>query len=216
MTVAFHPDGIHLVTGQQDRTIRMWNLQIKKLVGTVGIHEKAVRGLMFSRDGKYLASMGLDGEIKLWDATRLDAQHLDGKAQLRVARMNARSPGMCVNLAFSPDSRFLSSGGEEYTVKIFDVTTGLEARTPLRGHTEDIYAVAFSPDSRWLASAGEDSTVRLWDCQAGYALTHTLRGHTGLVNSLAFSPDSKKLYSGSNDFTVKVWDMTQLKDRPAR
>ena len=155
--------------------------------------------------------MSVTGEIKLWDATRLDAPHPDGAAELRVAPMRARSPGVCVNLAFSPDGRFLASGGEGYTVRIWDVKTGREA-DPLRGHKEDVYAVAFSPDGRWLASAGEDTTVRVWDCRDAYKLAHTFRGHTGLVNSLAFSPDSQRLFSGSNDHTVMVWNMARLNE----
>ncbi len=59
-------------------------------------------------------------------------------------------------------------GGEENTVKIWDVKTGEELRT-LRGHNGDIHAVAFSPDAggRWIASAGEDSAVKVWDSQTG-------------------------------------------------
>src|SRR5205823_4167164 len=135
---------------------------------------------------------------------------LGGKVEPRVPPIRARVPGQCLNLAFSPDGRFLATGGEEYTVKIWDVETGREAHPPLRGHKEDIYTVAFSPDGRWLASAGEDSTVRVWDRHAGYALARTFRGHTGLVSSLAFSPDGRQLFSGSNDHMVKVWDVTQL------
>ena len=50
-------------------------------------------------------------------------------------------------MAFSPDGRRLATGGEENTVKIWDVQTGRELHT-LRGHNGDVYAVAFSPDGR--------------------------------------------------------------------
>jgi WD40 repeat protein len=216
MAVAFHPNGKHLLTGQQDGTIRVWDIRTRGELGKFGSHKHPMRGLVFSPDGRYLASISADGEIKLWDATRLDEQHLDGTAKPLVDPMRSRSPGMCVNLTFSPDGKFLASGADEYTVKIWSVETGKEAHASLRGHKEDIYAVAFSPDGKWLASAGEESTIRVWDRHADYALIRTFRGHTGLVNSLDYSPDSRLLFSGSNDYTAKVWDMTQLKQHPAQ
>jgi WD40 repeat protein len=216
MTVAFHPDDKHLVTGQQDGTIRFWDSHTGRPLGVFGTQGKPLRGVAFSRDGRHLASASVSGEIKLWDSTRLDEQHLDGKARPRVPPMQARSPGMCLNLSFSPDGRFLASGGEGHTVRIFDVETGKEARPPLLGHKEDIYAVAFSPDGRWLASAGEDSTIRIWDCRADYALIRPFHGHTGLVNSLEFSPDSQQLFSGSNDYTVMVWSVSKLEEETNR
>jgi WD40 repeat protein len=113
-------------------------------------------------------------------------------------------------LAFSPDGQRLATGGDENTVKIWDVATGQLLKT-LRGHVGEVYTVAFSPDQegRWIASAGEDSIVKIWDSRSG-TLVHSFRGHLALVSSLAFSPDGRKLFSGSRDKTVKVWDVSQL------
>ncbi len=209
---AFSADGRHLVTGRQDGAVQVWDARTGKGVGTLGTHKQAIRGVVFSRDGRHLASASGDGEVKLWDATRLDKQHLDGKQEPRIPPIRALVPGQCLNVAFSPDGRHLATGGEDYTVKILDVETGEELRSPLRGHNGDVHALAFSHDGRWLASAGDDSTVKVWDRRAGYALARTLRGHTGLVSSVAFSPDGKWLVSGSHDHTVKVWDATKWSD----
>ena len=56
-------------------------------------------------------------------------------------------------MAFSPDGRRLATGGEENTVKIWDVQTGQELQT-LRGHSGDVYTVAFSPDARPVGRLG--------------------------------------------------------------
>ena len=142
--------------------------------------------MVFSRDGRHLASASGDGVVKLWDATRLDE-----KQEARLT-LRARVPGPSLNVAFSPDGRRLATGGEENTVKIWDVQTGQELQT-LRGHSGDVYTVAFSPDDdgRWVASAGEDSTVKVWDSHTGQ-FVRSFRGHTGLVSSVAFSPDGRR------------------------
>ncbi|MEE8199672.1 MAG: protein kinase, partial [Candidatus Acidoferrales bacterium] len=59
-------------------------------------------------------------------------------------------------VAFSLDGRWLASGSEDKTVRLWEVATGREVHT-LRGHTDDVNnAVAFSPDGRWLASGSDD------------------------------------------------------------
>ena len=50
-------------------------------------------------------------------------------------------------IAYSPDGKFMVSGGEENTVQLWDADSGKLLRT-LTGHTDSVFAAAFSPDGR--------------------------------------------------------------------
>ena len=165
---------------------------------------------MSTSSGGHLATSSGNGEVKLWDVTRLDKEYLDGKPAHRLKLDDARVPGQSVNVAFSPDGKRLAAGGENNVVKVWDVETGNVLQT-LPGHRGDVYTVAFSHDGRWIASGSEDSTVKVWDGRSG-ELVRSFRGHTGIVTSVAFSPDDRRLISGSRDHTVKVWDLTRLSE----
>lgn len=65
-------------------------------------------------------------------------------------------------MAFSPDGRFLATGGIDGGVRLWELATGKPVHT-FAGHRGPVAAVEYSPDGRTLASGGFDHTVLLWD-----------------------------------------------------
>lgn len=114
--------------------------------------------------------------------------------------------GSVDSVVFSPDGKTLASGGNDSTIKLWDVATGRELRT-FAGHSENVFTVSFSPDGQTLASCSADKTIKLWSLATGREL-QTLTGHTGSVFSIAFSRDGLTLASGGGDDAIKLWEVS--------
>jgi len=113
-------------------------------------------------------------------------------------------PNEVSTVAVDPLGRWLASGSDERSVRIWDPATGALLHA-LEGHTGRVWALAADPQGRWLASGSEDKTVRVWDPATG-TLLHALEGHSDRVSALAADPQARWLASGSEDKTVRVWD----------
>ncbi|MEM6319566.1 MAG: WD40 repeat domain-containing protein [Bacteroidota bacterium] len=111
-----------------------------------------------------------------------------------------------ISLDFSPDGKWLVSGGADRTVTIWEVETGKESQT-FTGHTDDVLAVRFSPNGRYVASSGVDKVIKIWDVRAN-ELVHNLTGHSDYIRDLAFSPDGRMVASASWDMTAIVWEVS--------
>ncbi|MEH1886537.1 WD40 repeat domain-containing protein, partial [Nostoc sp.] len=164
-------------------------------VNTLEGHSSKVNSVIFSPDGKILASGSLDKTIKLWDIST-------GKA---IKTLTGHSRWVW-GVVFSPDGKTLASGSNDNTIKLWDVSTGKAIKT-LTGHSRSVNSVVFSPDGKTLASGSDDKTIKLWDVSTGKAIK-TLTGHSRWVWGVVFSPDGKTLASGSNDNTIKLWDVS--------
>jgi WD40 repeat protein len=110
-------------------------------------------------------------------------------------------------VAFSPDGRYLASGGIDRTLRLWDPTTGHEIRA-FFGHEGFVRGLAFSPDGRWLLSASEDHSLKLWEVASGRLLAD-FHGHQGFTSCVAFSPEGRLVASGGQDHAVKLWLATQ-------
>ncbi|QLE56225.1 serine/threonine protein kinase [Nostoc sp. TCL26-01] len=158
--------------------------------------EGGVFSIVFSPNGRILASGSADKTIKIWNLAT-------GQV---IRTLNGHFKGV-ISVAFSPDGKTLASGSSDKTIKIWNLATGQVTRT-LNGHLFLVPSVAFSPDGRTLASGGFYKTIKIWNIATGKEIT-TLNGHSSLVWKVAFSPDGKTLASGGEDATIKIWRLSE-------
>ena len=191
--VAVSPDGRFIVSGSQDRTVKVWDAQSGALLRSLKGHT-SVSAVAVSPDGCFIISGSWDQTVKVWDA--------QSGALLRSLGGHT---GPVLAVAVSSDGRFIVSGSWDGTVKVWDAQSGALLRS-LKGHTDFVFDVAVSPDGRFLVSGLGDGTVKVWDAQNGELLC-SLKGHTGQVNTVAVSPDGRFLVSGSEDHTIRAWNL---------
>ena len=190
--IALSPDGKTLASGidltnkpeakDLNLTICLWDVASGKLLRRIpGPHNQALC-VVFSPDGKTLASGGADKALHWWDLARGKELHRFPGHDVRVA-----------TVAISPDGTTLASSAEDDTVRIWNTATGQELHTlhgPPSGNTPWESNLAYSPDGKKLACAFGDSTIRLWDAKTAKEI-HNYKVPPSLVRSIAYAPDGK-------------------------
>ena len=175
-------------------TIHLWAVPYGESHAILKGHTARINTLVFTPDGKTLASGSNDGTIRIWDTST-------GTEMLSLP--SDKFPA----LAISVDGKILTSSTTD-NIQLWDVSTGTQLKS-LKVKDDLVTALAFAPNGKILTGGSRDGTIQLWDIATGDKLS-TLKGHTFPLRSLSFSPDGKTLASGSSDGAIFLWDLTSL------
>ncbi len=195
------PDG-RWITVEVNGEVKLYDIETFQLAhtfsGQTGYYYDD--NIAFSPDGKFLALIENWREGN-WDEPLVRLWEVESERELHS--FHGHRGGSIRSLAFSPNGKFLATGGVDHTVKIWSVEDGKLCYN-LTGHTDKVNSVKFSPNSKYLASGSRDGNVKLWEIESGREL-HTLQGHDWKVIAVKFSPNGEFLLSYGMDYRLKLW-----------
>ncbi len=204
--LAITPDGSTLISGSEDTTIRLINLQSEEVVGVLKGHEKYINFVVCN--DKYIYTASADRLIKKWN--------IETGMCVKTFRGHTDSVNRLVLMGNA-----LFSSSYDSTIRAWDVDSGEALRT-FQGHKrlvnsliyissdiakdKDFNYAELDQNDDSVVSGSADNTAKLWAMNSSECIL-TYRGHNQPVLCLAVDANGTYLYTGSQDATVRSWEV---------
>jgi WD40 repeat protein/tetratricopeptide (TPR) repeat protein len=200
----FSPDGRFLAAadGMNQKT-SIWSINTGQKVQSFEGYE-----FQFSPDGQYIlvGRKPYIGMLSLSEATQTQPNSLcmrDIKSGQKIWCF--KQDDLIQSFAFSPDARFLVTGGIDGVIRLWDARTGREVRNT--AHSSPIWSVTFSPkNGQYILTGDMESNVIMWDTATGKPVRRFV-GNSSTPATVNFSPDERLILSGGFDGSSRIWDL---------
>ncbi len=202
--VAISPDGKTLATGGLDGTIRLWDVDTGKFIKCLLGHNSYVYRLVWSPDGRTLASSGgSDSIVGLWDVK-----------SGRLLRAVPSPKGYVTYVAWAPDGKRIAyaSAASGY-ILVYDVVRGeIFNKDKDVGLGVGISCVEWTPDGTYVGfSSTAVPVLSLWEPSEA-SKTKAFPGDGDVTYSFSFAPDGKSVaLAGAKNIRVFDFESTDVK-----
>ncbi|CAE6534497.1 unnamed protein product [Rhizoctonia solani] len=196
-SVAISPDGNSIVSGSEDKTIRIWDAHRPSQIGKpLKGHSDFLTSVSCSPLGNMIASGSDDHTIRLWDVNT-------GR---QIGETLVGHDNYVNSVTFSPGGNLIASASEDETVRLWDVHRRTTSAFTFNGHSTVVLSVAFSPDSTRIVS-GSWKNICVWDIERRITVAEPFQGHQSGIRAISFPANGSVFVSGSDDRTLRLWDL---------
>jgi WD40 repeat protein/class 3 adenylate cyclase len=195
-SVSFSPEGKYMLTGNDDTTATLWDVQSGQVVRQFTGHTDEILVARFSADEKTVLTTSLDGSIRTWNtATGQEVHRIVTETPRRFA-------------VFSHDGKTIFTSTEDKTIRRWDAVSGKEVVVFLET-PELVWRMAISPDDKVLLTLSD--TAQLWDLQTGQEIGK-LPFDVDPIQRIEISPDGTYVLTGNTDGSAHLWDIKAAKE----
>ncbi len=197
-TVTFSPNGSHILTAggsssNEEYGLYVWDVVTGRQVRRMSGHTDGVEVVIYSSDGRYIASGGVDRTVRVWAA-------IDGRL---LQTLNGHENSV-ESLALSPDGGNLASGSADRSIKIWKLETG-ELLSTFDTNYNWIMSLDYAPDGSKILAGTFSGKHLLFDADTGHLIKGSPERHESWVTEVQFASDGESYFVSSWDSKLQQW-----------
>lgn len=194
-----------ILSGWSDGKVRSYRVDNQEILWTIdNAHKRAVTSIDLSCNFKFLATGGLDGEIRVWEIrSRELITHLKEHTS-KITRIE-----------ILPDDVHLISSSRDKSILGWNLKEEKRVTIHSQG-TGGINSFCMNPnDSTKFITVGQERQILFWDANKtapeGVMATSPHKEESDELFSVAASPDGKHFATGGELGILRVWDFSSGK-----
>ncbi|XP_021749649.1 autophagy-related protein 16-like isoform X1 [Chenopodium quinoa] len=196
-SILFEYNSNKLITGGQDRSIKMWDTSTGSLSHTLYGCLGSVLDLTVTNDNKTVIAASSSNNLYVWDVSSGRIRHT----------LTGHTDKVCAVDVSKVSNRHVVSAAYDRTIKAWDLQKGYCTNTII--FPSNCNAVCFSMDGRTICSGHVDGNLRLWDIQTGKLLSE-VAAHSLAVTSISLSRNGNTILTSGRDNVHNLFDMRTL------